>query len=129
MRKSLSVLVLFILIGGGFFFYRHYYDPSGEGSRSGLLVHFVQEGNFFKTYEGEMIQVGLHSYSGMPASAKSFRFSVTDKAVADSLLSCKGKEIVLHYNEYLGTLPWRGHSNCVVDKILFVTDVADSSGR
>ena len=29
-----------------------------------------------------------------------------------------GKTFVLHYKEYLGVIPWRGHSKYVVDKII-----------
>ena len=47
-----------------------------------------------------------------------FDFSVTDQAVADSLMRCAGKTVELGYKEYLGTLPWRGKQRYIVDKII-----------
>ena len=49
-----------------------------------------------------------------------FEFSVDDQGVADSLMRCSGKNVELHYKEYLGALPWRGQQKYVVDKILSV---------
>ena len=49
-----------------------------------------------------------------------FEFSVENEAVADSLMRCSGKNVELHYKEYLGALPWRGQQKYVVDKILSV---------
>jgi len=40
--------------------------------------------------------------------------------VADSLMRCSGKNVELHYKEYLGALPWRGVNTFVVDKIVSV---------
>jgi hypothetical protein len=31
-----------------------------------------------------------------------------------------GKEVQLHYLEYLGALPWRGYSKFVVDSIVSI---------
>ena len=50
-----------------------------------------------------------------------FYFSVKDKAIADSLMyHCGGKNVELHYKEYLGALPWRGKEKFVVDRIVAV---------
>ena len=37
-------------------------------------------------------------------------------------MRCSGKEVELHYKEYLSPLPWRGVSEFVVDKILSVKE-------
>ena len=42
--------------------------------------------------------------------------------MADSLMRCSGKEVELHYKEYLGTLPWRGMEKYIVDEILSVRE-------
>ena len=49
-----------------------------------------------------------------------FDFSITDEAVADSLMRCSGKTVELHYKEYLGALPWRGQQKYIVDRIIAV---------
>ena len=74
----------------------------------------------FKTYEGKIIQSGFRSKTTGTIQSYEFDFSVQDKAIADSLMRCGGKEVELSYKEYLGVLPWRGVSKYVVDKILAV---------
>jgi hypothetical protein len=49
-----------------------------------------------------------------------FKFSVTDDAVADSLMRCSGKHVELRWKRYFSTLPWRGHSQYIVYEILSV---------
>lgn len=122
MRKFLVLTLLVVIISLGLFTYWRFYHPFAEGNKSGLLVQFMLKGYVFKTYEGEMIQAGLRSYPNMPVATRDFRFSVAEEAVADSLMKCEGKELVLHYREYFGRLPWRGHTKYVVDKILFVKE-------
>jgi hypothetical protein len=39
-----------------------------------------------------------------------------------------GKDFELHYKEYMGTLPWRGVSEFVVDSILSMKDPRQSPG-
>ncbi len=51
-----------------------------------------------------------------------FDFSITDKAIADSLMRCAGKNVELHYKEYLGALPWRGKQAYIVDRIISVKE-------
>jgi hypothetical protein len=51
-----------------------------------------------------------------------FEFSVTDENLARLLQQNSGKYFNLRYKEYLGTLPWRGHSKYVVDSILSMRD-------
>ncbi len=122
MKKFLFAVILIIIVCGGLFTYWRFYYSFGEGNKAGLLIQFMKKGYVFKTYEGEIIQAGLKSYPSVPVATKDFTFSVADPAVADSLMGYEGKEVVLHYTEYFGALPWRGHSRYVVDKILYVRD-------
>lgn len=122
MKKFLTVIILVVVVFLGVFTYWRFYHPFAEGNRSGLLIRFMNKGYVFKTYEGEIIQPGLRSYPSTPVATNDFQFSVADKAVADSLMGSEGKEVVLHYQEYFGRLPWRGHSKYVVDKIISVKE-------
>jgi hypothetical protein len=124
MRKFIVIIILIIVVFGGIFTYYHFYYPFAEGNRAGLLIRFMHKGYVFKTYEGQIIQPGLRSYPNTPVATNDFDFSVSDKQVADSLMGCEGKEVVLHYHEYFGRIPWRGHSKYVVDKILQVNEPA-----
>lgn len=103
------------------FVYVKYYFVFGEGVKAGELNFVVYKGYLFKTYEGKVIQAGFNSKNRTTAiQSYEFEFSITDEAIADSLMRCGGKMVELHYKEYLGTLPWRGQQKYVVDGILAV---------
>ena len=85
----------------------------------------VYKGYIFKTYEGRAIQAGFGKGKGVNAGAiqsYEFDFSITNEAIADSLMRCGGKTVELHYKEYLGTLPWRGKQKYIVDRIVSVRE-------
>lgn len=112
---AVAVLALFV-------FFKFYF-VFGEGVKAGELNFVVYKGYLFKTYEGKVIQAGFNSKMKNTTSAiqsYEFEFSITDPAVADSLMRCSGKLVELHYKEYLGSLPWRGQQKYVVDRILAV---------
>ena len=50
-----------------------------------------------------------------------------NEAVANKLMMNSGKEFELHYQEYMGTLPWRGVSEFIVDSVLSMKDSQPSS--
>ena len=100
-----------------------FYFVFGEGVKAGELNFVVYKGYVFKTYEGKVIQAGFNSKTRNSSSAiqsYEFEFSITDPAIADSLMRCGGKLVELHYKEYLGSLPWRGQQKYIVDKMIAV---------
>ena len=121
-RKIFASILLALVIGLGCFIYFRYYFVFGEGVKAGNLNYVVYKGYVFKTYEGKVIQDGFTGKYGATASIQSyeFEFSVTDKAIADSLMRCSGRNVELHYKEYLGSLPWRGMQKYIVDDIIAV---------
>ena len=119
-KKIIMIGSTLIVILFGVFVYFRFYFVFGEGVKAGEINYFVHKGYIFKTYEGKMIQGGFRSQAGGTIQSYEFSFSVEDKQVADSLMRCSGKEVELHYREYLGTLPWRGVNKFVVDKIVSV---------
>ena len=119
-KKAFTIgTIIAVILFGCWFFFRFYF-VFGDGVKAGEMNYFVHKGYVFKTYEGKMIQSGFRSQAAGTIQSYEFSFSVTDKQVADSLMRCSGKEVELHYNEYLGTLPWRGVNKFVVDKIVSV---------
>ncbi len=102
------------------FIYFKFYFVFGEGVKAGELNYFVRKGYVFKTYEGKVIQSGFRSQTVGSIQSYEFAFSVEDELIADSLMKCSGKQLELHYKEYLGILPWRGVNKFVVDKIVSV---------
>lgn len=113
-----SFVTVLVVVLASFIYWRFYFVYS-EGTKAGQLNTFQQKGFVFKTYEGIIIQ------SGFKANVQSneFIFSVVDKNVATILSKNSGREVNLHYKRYLGTLPWRGVENYIVDSVLEIRGV------
>ena len=118
MRKFLGIFSIILVLVLVIFIYWRFYYVFGEGVKAGELNYMVKKGYVFKTYEGKLIQSGLRSRTPGTVASYEFEFSVKDDSVANTLMLNSGKVFELHYKEYLGTLPWRGHSKYVVDKII-----------
>ena len=120
---GLASLIAILVLAG--FIYFKFYFVFGEGVKAGELNFVVYKGYVFKTYEGRVIQAGFGKGKGTnPRVIQSyeFDFSITDKAIADSLMRCGGKTVELRYKEYLGALPWRGQQKYIVDGIIAVRE-------
>ena len=92
-----------------------------EGVNEGDINYFQKEGFIFKTYEGKMIQSGLKSKPAQGAvQSNEFKFSVDNERVAQQIMENPNTNVKLHWHRYLGTLPWRGNSQFVVDSIYTV---------
>ena len=120
LKKGLTIGTLIAILVFAIWIFFKFYFVFGEGVKAGELNYFVRKGYIFKTYEGKMIQAGFRAQTSGTVQSYEFPFSVEDKTVADSLMRCSGKNVELHYKEYLGTLPWRGVNTFVVDKIVSV---------
>ncbi|MEJ8842417.1 hypothetical protein WG954_08480 [Lacibacter sp. H375] len=118
MRKFLGIFSIVLVLVLVIFIYWRFYYVFGEGVKAGELNYMVKKGYVFKTYEGKLIQSGLRSKTPGTVASYEFEFSVADDSVANVLMLNSGKVFELHYKEYLGTIPWRGHSKYVVDKII-----------
>jgi hypothetical protein len=102
------------------FIYFRFFFVFSDGFQTGELNKFSYKGYVFKTYEGIMILTGYGNKSrGSTGTVQSnyFEFSVSDKALADTLSHCTGKRIEVHYKQYFGALPWRGYERAVVDRV------------
>lgn len=112
-----SILVLGLAI---FVFFKFFFVYS-EGTNEGDINYFQREGFIFKTYEGKMIQTGYNSHNtSATIQSNEFKFSVVDDRIAEQIDSNSSRQIKLHWKRYLGTLPWRGNSQYVVDSIISV---------
>lgn len=120
--KVISWIVGVLLVALAAVLYFKFYFVFGDGVKAGELNQIVHKGWVWKTYEGRLIQTGFNSTKRSGSlQSNEFNFSVTDKAVADSLMRCSGKMVELHYKEYNGWLPWRGMQRYIVDKIISVS--------
>ena len=119
--KIITSVTLLLLAAAALFVYIKFYYVFGEGVKAGELNFVVYKGYLWKTYEGRAIQAGFQKGSkGATTAVQSyeFDFSVADKAIADTLMRCSGRNVQLHYKEYLGALPWRGQQKYIVDRIV-----------
>lgn len=116
------VFVIILLAGGLIFWWRYFY-VFGEGVKSGELNYVVKKGNIFKTYEGKLIQAGFRSKTPGALQSYEFEFSVTNDSIANVLMNNSGSYFDLHYKEYKSTIPWRGYSKFIVDKIISMKPV------
>lgn len=90
-----------------------------EGTNEGDINYFQKEGFVFKTYEGKMIQTGYNSKNqNATIQSNEFKFSVEDEDVARRIDECSNQQVKLHWRRYLGTLPWRGNSQFIVDSVM-----------
>jgi hypothetical protein len=110
------ILFLFFLFLGIFIYWKYFYTYS-EGYRAGLLQKFSNKGTFFKTYEGEMILSSVSSTSNVAIASEKFIFSVLKKNVSLKYDTLQGKNVIVHYIEKKGSVPWRGDSRYLVDSI------------
>ncbi len=92
----------------------------GEGVNEGDINYFQKEGFLFKTYEGKMILRGFKAPSGGNIQSNELKFSVKDERVAKQIEEGSNIGVKLHWKRYLGTLPWRGNSQYVVDSVYFI---------
>ncbi|MBQ7192552.1 MAG: hypothetical protein IJS00_06775 [Paludibacteraceae bacterium] len=115
-----SLLVLFL--GCTIFCYVKYFYVYSEGVNEGDINYFQKEGFVFKTYEGKMIQTGYNSKNtNSTIQSNEFRFSVEEERVAQTIQDSPSRQVKLHWKRYLGTLPWRGNSQFVVDSLISVS--------
>ena len=71
-----------------------------------------------------MILSSVQSNANVAIASEKFLFSVADESVAKQMEQIQGRNVVVHYREKKGTLPWRGDSPYIVDSV----KVSDVSG-
>ena len=112
-RKITWVIATILTVIIAAFIYWQFYFVLAEGTQAGTLNIFQKKGIIFKTYEGKIILSGFK----VNVQSNEFSFSVTKEDVAQRLLQASGREVNVHYKQYLGSLPWRGMKTFVVDSI------------
>lgn len=110
----IAAMVLFL----GWWMWQHYFHPYRISQEKGWIMKVSSEGSLFKTFEGEMISAG-YIEDTLLAMHSDFKFSIPSDTLARQAMrwSQDGKRIVLTYDEYKGTVLWRGNSNKIVTAI------------
>lgn len=119
--KIIAIVSTLAVVALAIFVYVKFFFVYSQGVNEGDINYFQYEGFIFKTYEGKMIQTGYNSRnSSATIQSNEFKFSVVDEAVARQIENNSSRQIKLHWKRYLGTLPWRGNSEYVVDSVVSV---------
>ena len=90
-----------------------------EGQKHGVFVKVAKHGMFLGTWEAELIRGGFNDGSG--ANGNSFkatlgRFKSNLVGLAIDSMNDQ-KSITINYHCEWIVMPWRGESNCFIDKI------------
>ncbi|MBS1618782.1 MAG: 6-phosphogluconate dehydrogenase [Bacteroidetes bacterium] len=116
MKKAIPIIIAVLLaILGVYYAYTQF--TYSEGNRAGVLIKFSKKGNLFKTYEGEVNQIGINPDPKVGLINNIWDFSVKDQAVADQLSHLEGHNVSLHYREIKHAFVWQGETNYFVDKV------------
>ncbi len=95
-----------------------------KGQKSGIIVKVAKEGNFWGTYEGEIILGGLENASGV--SGRAFFFTLgqfkSDLVKQADFAMQNNKHVVISYHCDAYTLPWSGETKCFVTQINVLPD-------
>ena len=120
--KVITIVSITFVLALTLFIYFRFFFVYSSGVNAGDINYFQRQGIVFKTYEGKMIQSGFKANTDGINGLRSneFKFSVTDKAVADTLMRCSGKHVELRWKRYMSTLPWRGNSQYIATEVLSV---------
>lgn len=117
MKKILRWITFLVILFLAVFIYWKYFYTYSEGYRAGLLQKFSNKGTIFKTFEGEMILSSVSGRKDIVIASEKFMFSVTDKSLAARLDTLQGLDVIVHYRQKNGALPWKGDTPYLVDSV------------
>ena len=117
-KLLLALIIIAMALFLGWWIWQYYFHPYRVSQEKGWIMKVSNEGTLFKTYEAEMISEG-YIEDTLVALHTDFTFSIpTDSLARDAMRwAGNGKRVVMTYNEYKGTVLWRGNSKHVVTKI------------
>jgi len=116
-RKITKWILILLCVTLGIIIYVRYFYTYSEGYRAGLLQKFSSKGVIFKTYEGEMILSSVASNRDVALASEKFLFTLTNKDLVRQFDTLQGDMVIVHYNEKMGRLFWRGDSRYLVDSV------------
>lgn len=118
LKLLLALMILAMAIFLGWWIWQYYFHPYRVSQEKGWIMKVNNEGTLFKTFEGEMISEG-YIEDTIVAMHSDFKFSIANDSLARDAMrfAGDGKRVVLTYNEYKGTVMWRGDSRHIVTRI------------
>ena len=117
------IVAVIIIISIFSWLWLRYFSPyTTEAMESGRIMEMKCQGHIFKTYEGMLLS---EKYIDVPDKwlEYDFPFSVANDSIARQIMRLKGsgKRVTLTYEEYKGTVFWRGNSHRIITGV----EVAD----
>ena len=119
MRLILYSIVAIIIISLFTWLWLRYFSPyTTEAVESGRIMEMKCQGRLFKTYEGMLLSEKYVDYPDKWIEYD-FPFSVASDSIARQIMRLKGsgKRVNLTYEEYQGTVFWRGNSHRIITGI------------
>jgi hypothetical protein len=110
------IFALLVILLGVFIVMKYFYTYS-EGYRAGLLQKFSNKGVIFKTYEGELILSSVASTRDIALASEKFLFTMVNKDLVRQFDTLQGQNVIVHYIQKGGAVPWRGDSKYLVDSV------------
>lgn len=108
----------------GLIFFKWFFVYS-EGVNDGDINYFQKEGVIFKTYEGKLILTGVTTTNEGRIKSNELKFSVKDPRIAEQIFNNTTNHVKLGWKGYLGSLPWRGKSKCIVDSVYILPNTTE----
>ncbi len=117
-KLVLALIIVAMALFLGWWMWQHYFHPYRISQEKGWIMKVGNEGTLFKTFEGEMISEN-YIQEDIGVMKSDFHFSIPTDSLARTAMrfAGDGKRVVLTYNEYKGTVLWRGNSRHVVVSI------------
>ncbi|MBQ0121867.1 MAG: hypothetical protein KBT13_12250 [Bacteroidales bacterium] len=123
--------IALVSIGFATWVWFHYYHPYAQRVEKGWIMDVSNEGAIFKTIECKVITQDLvldtmkvkWNKDTMLVDGCNFAVSIGDDSLAIEAVKWKGsgKRVLITYDEYSGSLPWRGGTNRVATGICLDT--------
>ena len=131
-HNTMRIIILSTIIALGIclftWTYLHFYRPYSHSVEKGWVMSVATEGSVFKTIECKMLTQDLVldtmkvQWRGDTIIVDNCNFGGT--IANDSLLNeaikwkASGKRVVVEYDTYSGSLPWRGNTRNVITSIV-----------
>ncbi len=120
--RILKWLIVILILWLAFWIIGGTYIVVDSKFRSGNVIKFGKDGWLLRTHEGTLSMGGGEGM--MNINKQAFEFSVTDKAMIETLEKVDTRKTVkLWYDKTLFTLPWRGKTNYYIVKMEIMPDL------
>lgn len=126
-RMTILAVIAFLAVVLVTWTWMHYYRPYVQGVEKGWIMNVTNEGSLFKTLECKMLTQDYimdtmkvqWKNDTVLVDGANFAFSLKSDSLVHTAVRFKGngQRVVVKYDEYKGSLPWRGNTTRVATSI------------